>query len=76
MYDEVIKEINYNFGDVFIFDGFIISEVKEGISFSWQDHAKSITDDVFEFTKTKGDGFIHKNSIPRARENSHPLYTQ
>ena len=58
LYDEVIKEINYNFGDVFVFDGFIISEVKEGISFSWQDHAKSITDDVFEFTKTKGDELI------------------
>ena len=33
---EVLKELNYAFGDVFIFNGFVISEFKSGINFNWK----------------------------------------
>ena len=56
--NEVLKEINYSFGNIFIFDGFVVSEINEGVSFSWEEHAKKITDDVFEFTNSKGDDLV------------------
>jgi len=45
---EVRKELNFHFGDFFFFDGFVVSEIKEGIVFSWE-HARSILDEVSEF---------------------------
>ena len=45
-YTEVLKELNYPFADIYIFDGFVVSEIKEGIVFSWKDHAKRIVQDV------------------------------
>ena len=59
LYDDVLKELNYSFADVFIFDGFIVSEIKEGITFSWEDHAEPIVMDVFEFTKSNGDDLVY-----------------
>lgn len=59
LYDEVLKELNYSFGDVFIFDGFVISEIKEGVSFSWDEHASRIVDDVLSFTKTNGSDLVY-----------------
>jgi len=56
--NEVLKEINYSFGNIFIFDGFVVSEMNEAISFSWEEHAKKITDDVSEFTNSKGDDLV------------------
>ncbi|WP_179337980.1 hypothetical protein [Winogradskyella ludwigii] len=56
--NEVLKEINYSFGNIFIFDGFVVSEINEGVSFSWEEHAKKITEDVSEFAKSKGDDLV------------------
>ncbi|WP_178984777.1 hypothetical protein [Winogradskyella helgolandensis] len=56
--NEVQKEINYSFGNIFIFDGFVVSEINEGVSFSWEEHAKKIIDDVIEFTNSKGDELV------------------
>ena len=53
-YSEVLKEFNYSFGDVFIFDGFIVSEIKQGLSFSWDNHGKLIVDDVTVYLGTNG----------------------
>jgi hypothetical protein len=58
-YDAVLKEMNYKFGDVFIFDGFVISEIKEGVSFSWEDHAQPIVKDVADFTNFDGSDLIY-----------------
>ena len=52
LYSDVLKELNYSFGDVFIFEGFIVSEIKQGINFSWNNHAKQIVDDVSCFLGT------------------------
>lgn len=49
IYDELIKEFNYSFGDVFLFEGFLISEYNEGISFNWDDHASIIAEDIADF---------------------------
>ena len=59
LYFSVIKELNYSFGDVFIFDGFVISEINEGINFSWNDHAKYIVEDITCFLGTDGSELIY-----------------
>ncbi|NRD22800.1 hypothetical protein HNV10_06085 [Winogradskyella litoriviva] len=59
LYNEVLKELNYKFGDIFIFNGFLISEIKEGVSFSWEEHAKRIINDVLDYTKCDGKDLVY-----------------
>lgn len=59
LYNNILKEFKYDFGTVFVFDGFLISEVNEGITFTWEDHAKIITDDVSKFTNSNGEDIIY-----------------
>lgn len=58
-YKDVLKEINYEFGDVFIFNGFFVSEIKEGVTFSWENHALHMINDLQEFTKSNGSDLIY-----------------
>lgn len=58
-YKDVLKEFNYKFGDVFVFDGYVISECKEGISFSWEKHAQPMVKDITEFTKCDGNDLVY-----------------
>ncbi len=59
LYSEVLKELNYPFGDVFIFSGFVISEMKSGVNVSWKNHAKLIVDDVSCFLGTDGSDVVY-----------------
>lgn len=59
LYNEVLKELNYKFGDIFIFNGFLISEIKEGVSFSWEEHAKRVINDVLDYTKSDGKDLVY-----------------
>ncbi len=59
LYSEVRKELNYPFGDVFIFSGFVISEIKSGVNVTWQHHAKRIVDDVSCYLGTDGSDVIY-----------------
>ncbi|WP_115818849.1 hypothetical protein [Winogradskyella eximia] len=59
LYKEVLKEFNYRFGNVFVFEGFIISEINEGVSFSWEEHAQRIVRDVTDFTHCDGGNLVY-----------------
>ena len=59
IYPDVIKELNYSFGDVFIFDGYVVSEIKQGVHFSWKHHAKQIVKDMSCFLGTDGSDLIY-----------------
>ena len=52
LYSEVIKELNYPFGNVYVFDGYLVSEINEGVIFSWEEHAEQIIEDVYYFLGT------------------------
>lgn len=58
-YASLLKEFNYDFADVFVFDGYIVSEIKEGISFSWEDHAEVIVNDVTQFIGSDGSNIVY-----------------
>lgn len=59
IYSKVIKEFNYSFGTIFIFDGFVISEINEGISVSWEQHGIHIVNDVSSFLGTNGNDLVY-----------------
>jgi hypothetical protein len=59
LYDDIIKEFNYPFGDLYLFKGFVISEIKEGVIFSWENHAKKMVEDISEFAKTNGENIVY-----------------
>ena len=59
LYNDVLKELNYPFGNVFIFEGYIISEITRGVIFNWENHAKKIVQDVTCFLGTNGSDLIY-----------------
>jgi len=56
---EIIKELNYAFGNVFIFDGFLVSEINEGVTFNWEEHGKVVVEDVTLFLQTNGKDLVY-----------------
>lgn len=56
---KLIKEFNYDFADVFLFNGFIVSEINTGITFSWDNHAKVIVKDITDFTQSNGEDLVY-----------------
>ena len=59
LYHEVLMELNYDFGDVFIFETFVVSEIKNGINVTWTNHGKRIVDDVVHFLGTDGKDIVY-----------------
>lgn len=57
-YHDAIHEINYSFGDFYLFDGFVISEVYEGVTFSWEQHGKKVVEDLAYLYDTNGHNLI------------------
>lgn len=58
LYNEVLKEFNYSFGNVFVFEGFVVSEMNRGVVVSWE-NAKLIIDDVVSSLNTRGEDLIY-----------------
>ncbi|WP_055445324.1 hypothetical protein [Lacinutrix himadriensis] len=56
LYSEVLKELNYTFADVFIFAGFVISEIKENVNFTLENHGKVIIEDIANYLNTGTNG--------------------
>ncbi|MGJ8683244.1 MAG: hypothetical protein ACSHWW_01385 [Nonlabens sp.] len=49
-YSEVIKEMNLPYGDFYFFEGFIVSEIFEGVNFTWEE-AKPVIYEASSFYK-------------------------
>lgn len=59
LYYEVLMELNYDFGDVYIFEGFVVSEIKDGVNVTWKYHGKRIVEDVTHFLGTNGKDIVY-----------------
>ncbi|MFI1772193.1 hypothetical protein [Thalassobellus citreus] len=59
LYSEVIKELNYPFGNIFIFKGFVVAEINRGVNYTWDNHARLVTEDISCFLGTNGDDLIY-----------------
>lgn len=59
LYKDVLLELNYDFGDVYIFEGCIVSEIKAGVNVNWKEHGKPIVDDVTHFLGGDGKDLVY-----------------
>ncbi|MFD1614987.1 hypothetical protein [Gelatiniphilus marinus] len=59
LYSEVVKEFNYLFGSIFVFKGFVVSEINQGQIINWDNQAKLIAEDVTAFLGTNGADVIY-----------------
>ena len=57
-FKEVVKVFNYPFGNVYVFDGFVVSELNQGGTIGWE-QTKLIVDDVTRFFNSKGENVIY-----------------
>lgn len=58
-YKDVQKELNYPFGNIYIFKNFVVSEMNAGITYSWDVQGKIIANDVSLYLGTMGDDVIY-----------------
>ena len=59
LYSQVLKEFNYDFADVFVFNNIVVSEIKADVILTWDNHAKLIAKDVFAFLGSDGSDIIY-----------------
>ena len=57
-FNEAIHEINYPFGDFYLLDGFVVAEVNEGVTFTWDNHGKKVVEDISYLYDSKGHDLI------------------
>lgn len=57
-YHEAIHELNYSFGNYYLFDCFIIAEVNEDVIFTWENHGKRVTEDLTNLYDNNGQDFV------------------
>ncbi len=58
-YKEAIHELEYPFGNYYLFDTFIIAEIKEGIVFTWDHHAQKVVSDMSNLYDQNGEDLVY-----------------
>lgn len=58
-YHEAIQELNYPFGNFYLFESFIVGEVNEGVVFTWEYHAKMIVEEVSNLYENNGKDLVY-----------------
>ncbi len=58
-YQEAIQELNYPFGNFYLFETFIIGEIKTDIVFNWKDHAKTVVEEITNLYDQNGKDLVY-----------------
>ncbi|AIZ40781.1 hypothetical protein M666_03870 [Cellulophaga baltica 18] len=58
-YKEAFNELSYPFGTFYLFAGYVVAEINEGVVFSWEDHGKTVTEDIGNLYDENGSGLIY-----------------
>ncbi|NJB72598.1 hypothetical protein GGR42_003089 [Saonia flava] len=58
-YKEAIQEINYPFGDFYLFENFVIGEIKADIVFTWADHGQKVVEELTDLYGENGKGLVY-----------------
>ncbi len=58
-YKDAIHEFNFSSGNYYLFDTFIVAEINEGILFTWDDHAKPITEEFTHLYDHNGEHIVY-----------------
>ncbi len=58
-YNDAIQELSYPFGNFYLFDGFVIGEIKEDMVITWDDHAKRLVEDLANLYDQNGENLVY-----------------
>ncbi|AXT55404.1 hypothetical protein SAMN04487910_0381 [Aquimarina amphilecti] len=58
-YNQAIHELNYPFGNFYLFDGFVVGEFKEDTVVTWADHAKLLVEDLTNLYDHDGGNVVY-----------------
>ncbi len=58
-YFKAIHERNYNFGDFYLFDTFIVGEIHEDVHISWNDQGKQIAEELSNLYDNNGKDIVY-----------------
>lgn len=58
-YNDALHVMTYPSGTYYLFDTFVIAEMKEGIVFTWEDHAKQIVEELTHLYDHNGENIVY-----------------
>ena len=58
-YNDAIHVMTYPSGTYYLFETFVIAEIKEGIVFTWEDHAKQIVEELTHLYDQNGENIVY-----------------
>ena len=57
-YHDAIQILEYPWGDYYMFSTYIVSEIKEGVVYTWDDHAAPVVKELSELYDQKGENLV------------------
>ncbi|TPN88878.1 hypothetical protein FHK87_01295 [Aquimarina algicola] len=58
-YKDAIHEKHYSCGTYYLFDTFIVAEIKEDIVYTWDEHAKPIVEELTDLYDHNGENVVY-----------------
>ena len=58
-YREAFQILSYPFGEFYLFDSFVVSEIKKDVVFTWDKHAKHVVEDISNLYENNGSKLIY-----------------
>jgi len=58
-FHRAIHEINYSFGDFYLFDTFVVGEIHENILVSWKEHGRQLAEELSNLYDNNGKDLIY-----------------
>ncbi|QLG47250.1 hypothetical protein HYG79_09275 [Costertonia aggregata] len=58
-YREAIHELNYAFGNYYLFDGYVVAEIHEGVVYNWEDNGRKAAEDILSLYDNDGSNLIY-----------------
>ncbi len=58
-YQDAIQELNYSYGDFYLFETFIVGEIKKDVVFTWKDHAKAVVEEIADLYDQNGKDLVY-----------------
>ena len=56
---EAFYELNYSFGNYYLFDSFVVAEINEDVVYTWNDHGKVVVEDLSNLYENNGESLIY-----------------
>ncbi len=58
-YHEAIQELNYPYGNFYLFETFIVGEINKDVVFTWEDHAKAVVEEISNLYDQNGKDLVY-----------------